>query len=310
MLLEWSYGFAVTVAAAGVQTCAATLLAPVVGPAAVLYTWWRMECGGHLQLDLDRSIGQGAFASVFRAKWYRRDVAVKFPAGSIESDANRELAMLRLVQKHGPHPHMVKFRGCAWHGVLGRGLVFDLHLAGDLYSSIYSDRRPLAERLAAVYLRNLLQALQHLHRVNLFHRDVKPNNLLLRPGGDGIVLTDFGSATLTSDECAMQSFAGTFGYASPEMILQQATGCEGDVFGAGATFYFMLSARSLFYRANPVAAARKTLEGCIAFGKGFDGVAETSKTLICNLVKVNVEERWTAGQALELCSRHLARTFI
>lgn len=61
------------------------------------------------------------------------------------------------------------FYGCRWGGAQG----------GDLFDAITSSTR-YTEKDASVMVSNLAAALKYLHGINIVHRDVKPENLLVR----------------------------------------------------------------------------------------------------------------------------------
>ena len=98
-------------------------------------------------------------------------------------------------------------------------------------------------------LRQVLQALVHMHAHNVFHRDVKLTNVLVGDGGSP-VLCDFGVSkmhagqTVAADDSAMTTAAQsslTPAYAAPEVIRQEAHHAKGgekaDVFGFGVCLW-------------------------------------------------------------------------
>ena len=64
-----------------------------------------------------------------------------------------------------------------------------------------------------------LQALKHLHDLNIAHRDLKPENILFTEMGTGIKLIDFGmSKIVPSSNALMNTKLGTPYYVSPEVL--------------------------------------------------------------------------------------------
>lgn len=86
----------------------------------------------------------------------------------------------------------------------------------------------------------VLEILAYLHELSppVFHRDVKPANLIRRPGGS-IALVDFGSVRDGASGTS-HSVAGTFGYMAPEQLAGKA-GPGTDLYGLGATLLHLLT---------------------------------------------------------------------
>jgi hypothetical protein len=100
-------------------------------------------------------------------------------------------------------------------------------------------------------VRQVAEALHALHEAGVIHRDVKPGNIMVTPGGSQAVLIDLGLAQLADDVEGRltwtRQFVGTLRYASPEQVL--AVGRldrRSDVYSLGATLWELLTLRPLY----------------------------------------------------------------
>jgi len=103
--------------------------------------------------------------------------------------------------------------------------------------------QPLSEGAALRHLENLVKALGYLHRQNIIHRDVKPNNIIVDPTR-GPVLIDFGAAKLgwTQMKTGSETIIGTPGWSCPHQF-QGGLIPSCDIYSAGAVLFFMLTGK-------------------------------------------------------------------
>ncbi|XP_076876292.1 hormonally up-regulated neu tumor-associated kinase homolog A isoform X1 [Brachyhypopomus gauderio] len=121
-------------------------------------------------------------------------------------------------------------------------LVMELCPGGNLMNHIYEKKR-LEEREAQKYVRQLVMAVEHLHRAGVVHRDLKIENLLLDEQ-DNIKLIDFGLSNCAgilgySDPFSTQ--CGSPAYAAPELLSRKKYGPKVDVWSIGVNMYAMLT---------------------------------------------------------------------
>eukprot|EP00913_Durusdinium_trenchii_P025733 g24149.t1 len=139
----------------------------------------------------------------------------------------------------GRHPSVIQQHGAFRGSDQGRGpwsLILEFYPEGDLWQ-FCADRLPLPQALSLLH--NLLLGLQHIHSRKIFHRDVKPENILV--SCERAVLCDFGVAELLELRTLQRARGLTPQYASPEMVTSNSMDPRGDVYAAGATFHFMIT---------------------------------------------------------------------
>jgi serine/threonine protein kinase len=122
---------------------------------------------------------------------------------------------------------------------------------GTLLSFIYKNGH-FSEPIARFYFRQLVSAIEHCHSAGVFHRDLKPDNILLENNGN-LKICDFGLSNVTTKKLEIElltSPVGTLRYMAPEMLLGQAyQGDKADIFALSVVLFIMRSAHPPFIRA-------------------------------------------------------------
>ncbi|MFW6721384.1 protein kinase domain-containing protein [Streptomyces sp. MAR4 CNY-716] len=107
----------------------------------------------------------------------------------------------------------------------------------------------------------LAEALAAIHGAGLVHRDFKPGNIMLTPGGPRVI--DFGiarpedSATLTQDGALL----GTPGFMSPEQAAGGRAGPPADVFALGSVLAYATSGKAPFDAGNRIDTLQRIRRG-------------------------------------------------
>ena len=126
-----------------------------------------------------------------------------------------------------------------------------------LDSQIPAEGMPL-ERAASI-LKQIGEALEHVHQQGVFHRDLKPNNIILRSGTDSVVLVDFGIAKVTNSVVASgtatHASAGTPMYMSPEQLRGEEVTAASDIYSMAVIAYELVTGRLPFNSISPAQRA-------------------------------------------------------
>lgn len=109
-----------------------------------------------------------------------------------------------------------------------------------------ADQLPMNDDDVASIVGQLLEALDHAHRLGVWHRDIKPSNLILTPDGK-VKVADFGIARIESAEMTqVASMIGTPAYMAPERFQGRPIDRRVDLYAAGVVLYQMLTGRVPF----------------------------------------------------------------
>jgi serine/threonine protein kinase len=152
------------------------------------------------------------------------------------------------------HPHIVRAYDVE-ENERGHLLIME-YVEGLSLEALVQQHGPLPPLRAAHYIRQAALGLAAAHDKGIIHRDVKPANLLVDREGTVKVL-DLGLALLADDESVLtQGVLGSVDYLAPEQSIDSHTVDErADVYGLGATFYFLLTGAPPVTGTTPVQRA-------------------------------------------------------
>ncbi|MGW9208670.1 serine/threonine-protein kinase [Embleya sp. NPDC055664] len=205
---------------------------------------------------LGEPLGRGGMGTVWLAfdELLRRDVAVKevrIPDDLDEMETQgrceRALREARAAARI-THPNVVTIFDVAEDD--GRPwIVMELVRAPSL-TDVLDEGRMAPHEAAEVGLA-VLAALRAARAADVLHRDVKPSNILMAPGGR-IVLTDFGIATVAGSVTltATGMLVGSPEYLAPERVLGRRPGPASDLWSLGVTLYQAVEGFSPFRRSG------------------------------------------------------------
>ncbi|MEV7005889.1 serine/threonine-protein kinase [Streptosporangium sp. NPDC051022] len=209
-----------------------------------------MVIGDRYVLD-DLPLGQGGMGAVYAGhdRHLDRRVAVKFlrlVTGPDEELKRRFLREARILAKleHPGAPVLYDF------GTFDHRLFQVMQfIAGVTVADLLSEHGPLPVPWAAAIAAQACAVLAAAHALSIYHRDLKPTNLMLCPDGSVKVL-DFGLAMLREADSTqftrIGQILGTPAYMAPEQIQSGITGPRSDLYALGCVIHEMLTGEQLF----------------------------------------------------------------
>lgn len=141
------------------------------------------------------------------------------------------------------HPHIVRVSDFFIEE--GRPYMVMDYIPGPTLAEVVFPNNPLSEAIAIHYIRQIGAALQSVHQNGLLHRDIKPQNIILRQGTQDVVLIDFGIAReFTPGATQTHTNMVSNGYAPMEQYVAHGKFTPAtDVYGLAATLYTLLTAQ-------------------------------------------------------------------
>ena len=158
-------------------------------------------------------------------------------------------------------------------------LVMEKIAGANLQDWLKNRGRPISQEQALNWLKQLSEILDQVHRLNYFHRDIKPHNIMCKPNGQ-LVLIDFGtarevSATYFAKVGQGQNVTGIVspGYTPPEQTNGKAVP-QSDFFALGRTFVYLLTGKP------PTAFPENPRTGKLMWRKGAPQVSDPLANVI------------------------------
>jgi eukaryotic-like serine/threonine-protein kinase len=184
-------------------------------------------------------LGHGGMATVLLAhdRKLDRPVAIKLLADNLAGDEEvraRFTREARLAAKLD-HPNVVQVFDVGEEEDGRPYIVMELVAGGTLADRLERRRRSLPLSEALPLLRQMCDGLGHAHARRLVHRDVKPQNLLLREADECLKVADFGIARAAEETRLTRTgrVIGTERYMAPEQLTDGRISPATDVFACG-----------------------------------------------------------------------------
>ena len=166
----------------------------------------------------------------------------------------------------------------------------------------------------ASHVLDLITGIAYLHDNLVFHRDIKPDNLLISDNGQ-LKIADFGSSISFTSQAAsqsMNSFPGTPSYHSPEVLSgKQSVVAAGpvDMWAFGVTVYFMLTGKELFLQSENSSSLKQLRSAVCAANFSFETkvdqngerLPESAIQLLNDVLIVDPQARLTVSDMTRDC---------
>lgn len=207
--------------------------------------------------------GSGGMADVYRAsdRKLERIVAVKV----LKKDLARDKEFVRRFHREARSAAKMSHSGIlAVYDIEEEdGLVFIVmeYVDGIDMKTWLKGKKVLSQEQAIPIVRSILEALSYAHSRGIIHRDIKPQNILMKEDGS-VKVADFGIARAMFSDTITQtgSFLGSVHYFSPEQAQGKPTSAPADLYSLGILLFECLTGRLPFDGDNQVSVALKQVQ--------------------------------------------------
>jgi serine/threonine-protein kinase len=211
-----------------------------------------------------RRLAAGGMATVYAAQdtLLGRQVAIKVLHPHVIGDADareRFTREARAAARVSDHPHVVTIYDIGEQDGTPF-IVMELFAGGSVAGRLRAGRIPHATALR--WLEEAASALDHAHKHDIVHRDVKPANLLL-DARDRLAVADFGIARIATDHGGLTQTGlvlGTAAYLSPEQALGRPASAASDRYALAVVAFELLTGERPFKGDTVAAQARAHAE--------------------------------------------------
>ena len=252
------------------------------------------------QYQIIEAIGRGGMASVFKARQpaLERFVAIKVlmpQQATAEFNERFEREAKAVAQLN--HPNILPVIDFGQDGDISY-IVMKYVSSGTLTDRL---KRPIDLKTTAHLTTQIAAALDHAHRRNIIHRDVKPANVLLDEG-EWVQLTDFGLAKILGGDQSLTGSGlsmGTPAYLSPEQGQGQPLDHHTDLYSLGVMLYEMTTGRLPFTAETPMGVIIKHIFDAPPSPRSINpALPESIETVILRALAKSPEQRFHSAADL------------
>jgi serine/threonine-protein kinase len=213
-------------------------------------------------------VGQGGMAVVYRAQdeTLRREVAVKVLHPHLLAEAESRARLQREARAVAKLNHDGILQIFDYSGDDSESsFIVTEFIDGQTLKQFLAHRKLPVPELAALIVLEVGAALAHAHSLGIIHRDVKPENVMVRKDG-AIKLMDFGVAQVVDLErmTVTGQILGSPAYMAPEVLDGKTLDFRSDIFSVGVMLYQMATGVLPFSGKNPHEVLKRIAEGRFA----------------------------------------------
>jgi len=198
--------------------------------------------------------GEGTFSEVLKCQHVKDGTYYACKKMKQRYDGVEQVNNLREIQamrRLNPHTNIIGLHEIIYDKKTGTVALICELMDMNIYEMIRGRRHYLPEQKIKSYMYQLLKSIDHMHRCGIFHRDVKPENILVKD--EVLKLADFGSCRSVYTKPPYTEYISTRWYRAPECLLTDGYySYRMDLWSVGCVFFEVMSLHPLFPGSNEV----------------------------------------------------------
>ncbi|XP_032358998.1 myosin light chain kinase, smooth muscle isoform X3 [Etheostoma spectabile] len=250
--------------------------------------------------NVHERLGVGKFGQVFLMS--HKDTGQKVAGKFYRARTSKERAAARKEIKLMNRLHHPKLVQClaAYETRSEMVMVMEYIEGGELFERIVDDNFEHTEPTSAHYMHQILEGMQYVHKQNIVHLDLKPENIIcMDTTGTRIKIIDFGLARELEEGKPLQVMHGTPEFVAPEVINYESVGLETDMWSIGVICFVLLSGESPFQGNNDAETLALVTAATFEFDQeSFEDISDQAKDFISSLLKKDRRCRLSCTEAL------------
>lgn len=251
-----------------------------------------------------KRLGEGGMADVYLAKdeLLNREVAIKVLRGNL---ALEPVSLLRFQREANSasalnHPNIVEIYDVGEEE--GLHYIVMEYIRGRTLKQLIQQRGALEKIEALAIMDQLIGAVEEAHKKNIIHRDIKPQNVLIKDDGT-VKITDFGIATVSDSLQLTQAdtVLGSVHYLAPELARGENASFQSDIYSLGICFYELLTGEVPYRGETPVQVAMKHLKDAMPSVLEFNpSLPMTFENIVLKSTAKNRNNRYKSAEDMRL----------
>ncbi|XP_077076422.1 myosin light chain kinase family member 4 isoform X5 [Siphateles boraxobius] len=256
---------------------------------------------GYYTINKEEVLGGGRFGMVHKCEEKSSGLILAAKIIKARSQKEKEVVKCEIeVMNQLNHANLIQLYAAfeSRHEII---LVMEYVDGGELFDRIIDENYKLTELDTVLFIRQISEGLQYMHKMYILHLDLKPENILcVSRETNKVKIIDFGLARRYKPREKLRVNFGTPEFLAPEVINYEFVSFPTDMWSLGVITYMLLSGLSPFLGEDD----NETLNNILACQWSFEeaefaDISEEAKDFITRLLVKSKSWRMSASQSLK-----------